>query len=244
MGLFVTGASGYLGTEICRRAGIAPPPRVEILDPEALAAALAGATAVIHTAYRQDDPRVTAEGAQNVARAAAAARARLVHLSSDVVFSGAKGAPYVEGDAPDPVTGYGHAKARAEALVAEACPGAVLVRTSLIYGGQTRSRQETFAPGMAFYADEIRCPVAVRDLAEACLELAGRPDVAGPLHVAGADPVSRLEFAALVTGRSDLPSAMRPADRPGNLTLDCSRARSLLRTRLRGAREVLAGRAG
>ena len=81
-----------------------------------------------------------------MARAAAAAGARLVHLSSDVVFSGRAGRPYAEEDAPDPITAYGAAKAEAERLVAAACRGAVLVRTSLIYGGPEPSRQETVEP--------------------------------------------------------------------------------------------------
>jgi dTDP-4-dehydrorhamnose reductase len=98
---------------------------------------------------------------------------------------------------------------------------------------------------MTFYDDEIRCPAAVADLAAAVLELAARDAVSGPLHVAGADAVSRLEFARLVVGRSGGdPAAVRgaphPPGRPGDCALDCSRARTLLRTRLRGVREVLA----
>ena len=179
---------------------------------------------------------------------------RLVHVSSDLVFSGDAGRPLREDDLPAPVTEYGATKADAEAAVATADPGAVLVRTSLIYGGATLSDHERRAledPGMTFYADEIRCPVAAGDLAAALVELARRADVSGPLHVAGADAVSRLEFArriAAAHGRD--PAAIRGGPRapgrPGDLTLDCSRARALLNTRLRGVREVLAvtGRAG
>ncbi|MCW2990621.1 MAG: dTDP-4-dehydrorhamnose reductase [Solirubrobacterales bacterium] len=241
MRLFVTGATGYLGREVARRSG-SHSPRVEILDAEAVDAAIAGCDAVIHTAYRQDDPRVNAEGSANVARAAAAHGARLVHLSSDVVFGGDLGRALREEDPPGPVTEYGASKALAEREVAAACPGAVLVRTSLIYGGPEPSRHEQLAldPGDAsFYDDEIRCPIAVADLAAAVLELAALPGVSGPLHVAGADAVSRWEFACLVAGRTDLPRAQRPRDRPGDLTLDCSRAQALLRTPLRGVREVL-----
>ena len=76
---------------------------------------------VIHTAYLQDGPgahEITVDGAENVARAAAAVGARLVHLSTDVVFDGRKGAPYVEDDPLSPVTDYGRAKAEAEGRVA------------------------------------------------------------------------------------------------------------------------------
>ncbi len=77
----------------------------------------------------------------------------------------------------------------------------------------------------------------VTDLARALLELAVL-EVAGPLHVAGAEDVSRAELAELVTGRP-VDSAEAPPTRPLDCRLDSSHARSLLRTRLRGVREVL-----
>jgi dTDP-4-dehydrorhamnose reductase len=96
---------------------------------------------------------------------------------------------------------------------------------------------------MTFFTDEVRCPIAVGDLAEALLELAAM-DISGPLHVAGADAVDRLQFARLVAahhGRD--PDALRGGvggpGRPKRLALDCSRARALLRMRVRGVREVL-----
>jgi dTDP-4-dehydrorhamnose reductase len=96
---------------------------------------------------------------------------------------------------------------------------------------------------MTFFTDEVRCPIAVSDLAAAVLELAVL-DVAGPLHVAGADALTRHEFAQLVCARHGRdPAALRGApggpERPKRIVLDCSRARALLRVRLRGAREVL-----
>jgi dTDP-4-dehydrorhamnose reductase len=104
--------------------------------------------------------------------------------------------------------------------------------------------QRALDPAMTFYDDEIRCPVAVSDLAAATLELGARDEVSGPLHVAGTDAVSRLEFARLVVARnggdpSAVRGAPRPPGRPGDCALDSSRARALLRTRLRGVRDVL-----
>ena len=200
---------------------------------------------MIHTAYRQEDASVNVEGSENVARAAAAVGARLVHLSTDVVFDGRKGEPYVEDDPLSPVTDYGRAKAEAEARVARAHPQALIVRTSLIYGGAQRSAQPSkhelaaHDPALTFFTNEIRNPVQVGDLAEALLELA-ELDVSGPLHVAGADAVSRAAFAELVTG-SAVAGAAAPPSRPLDCSLDSSRAQALIRTRLRGVREVLAG---
>jgi len=250
--LFITGLAGLLGGELAARAAVAgwevagsiyerggPPDaesvRLDVRDGAAVSAALRAADVVVHTAYRQDDESVTVEGAAVVA---SAAPGRLIHMSTDVIFSGAPGRPLREQDVPDPVTDYGSWKARAEELVLAARPDALVARTSLIYRGDGSTRHEQLArdPAMSFYDDELRSPIQVGDLAAAILELA-ELDITGPLHVAGADGLSRLEFARLVN-----PSAHggpRPPGRPGDCRLDSSRARSLLRTRLRGAREVL-----
>jgi dTDP-4-dehydrorhamnose reductase len=241
MRLHVTGATGYLGRELLRLRPDATTERVEIQDRDAVAALFARLRpdVVVHTAYRQDEPDVNTVGSENVARAAAAMGARLVHLSTDVVFDGRKGSSYVEEDALSPVTDYGRAKAEAELRVALAHPEALLVRTSLIYGGPTPSKHELAArdPSLTFFTNEIRNPVQVGDLAAALLELCER-GVSGPLHVAGADAVSRAGFAELVAG-APVRQEAAPATRPLDCSLDSSRAQALLRTRLRGVREVL-----
>ena len=267
MRLFVTGLGGYLGHAIAAvadgshevlgtmRTRPAPPGTssfaLDVRDEGAVGSALdeARPDAVIHTAYVQggeEERSVNVDGAAAVARAAAARGIRLVHLSSDVIFTGDLGRPLREDDPPAPMTAYGATKADAETVVVAADPGAVLVRTSLIYGGHEPSNHERRAldPAMTFYDDEIRCPIAAADLAAAVVELAALPDVRGPLNVAGADAVSRLEFARLVVAAhggdpAAVPGGPHPPGRPGDCTLDCSRARSLLRTRLRGVREVL-----
>ena len=268
MRFLVTGATGYLGSHFvplaraqghevvaaghARTADL----QLDVRDSAAVERAVRDMApeVIIHMAYVQDGPDawpVNVDGAANVARAAGTAR--LVHLSSDVVFDGRKAVPYVEDDPPTPVTDYGRSKAEAESRVRAAAPAALLVRTSLIYGGRTPSNHEQLALRAAeattetsFFTDELRCPVQVDDLAAALLELAAA-DVAGPLHVAGADTVSRHTFARLVVAAHGLDPERLAATtttalalvRPLACALDCARARRLLHTELRGVRTVL-----
>lgn len=257
--LLVTGGCGYLGRELVRRApergwevratwferppeGAADWVRADLRDPGAARRALAGADAVIHTAYRQGPGEWEANVGGSSALAEAARGLRLVHLSSDVVFDGTRGR-YREDDAPAPVNSYGRSKAEAERRVAEAHPDATIVRTSLIYGGREPGPQERLASeGRRFFVDEIRSPVHVGDLADALLEVVAL-DLPGPLHLAGADDVSRFDFAVLLgADPATLERASTTAERAPDVSLDSSRAAALLRTRLRGAYEVLAGR--
>ncbi len=245
MRIHVTGATGFLGAEVMRLAPGASGERAEIRDRRAVQALFERRRpeVVLHTAYRQSGEgarSIVVDGSENVALAAHGVGARLVHLSTDVVFDGRQGRPYAEGDAPSPCTEYGRAKADAEQRVAAAHPDALIVRTSLIVGGpgHAPSKHELVAldPAMTFFEDEIRSPIQVGDLAAALLELA-QLDTTGPLHVAGADDLSRADLAELVAGRA-VRRAPAPPGRPLDCSLDCSRARALLRTELRGVRTV------
>ena len=268
-GLLITGSSGYLGGELARQAPDAAGTylsserpralRLDIRDPAAVRRLMGELRpeAVIHTAYSEGGDEaareVNVDGARNVAHAAVEVGARLVHVSTDLVFDGELGRPYTEEDAPRPLLEYGRQKLAGEEAVGEALPSALVVRTSLIYGGAEPSRHERLvleaADGRAaarFFSDELRSPVQVGDLAAALLELAVS-DLAGILHVAGSDGVSRYEFARLVAAAAGRDpdalesglSADHPDPRPLDCRLDCARARARVGVALRGVREVL-----
>lgn len=207
---------------------------------------------IVNAAYRVDSWSICADGAANVALAAARTGARLVHLSTDALHSG-RPTPYLDDDPPTPVHAYGAAKAAAETAVAALDPSAVLIRTSLIIGDD-RSKQVTLAldlttgrrPG-ALFTDEIRCPIAVQDLAAAVLELADS-DHAGLLNVAGPEALNRAEMGRLIARSHGLDPARVPTGtiaegtlgpRPADVRLDITRATTLLTTRLRPASETL-----
>lgn len=269
MKLLVTGGSGFVGTGILRRAPadrmiaamyLAHPIErpdvaafcVDVRNPDAVNRLLAEfrPDVVIHTAARMSGGTMMAtniEGTRNVARAAKQIGARLIHLSSDVVFDG-EHAPYHEDDAPAPITPYAKSKARAEQIVKTEHPQAVIVRTSLVYGFDPmdpRTQQTLNGEMPHLFTDEYRCPIFVDDLADALLELA-QNDFAGVLHIAGAQRVSRYEFGLkLAHAFNSKPkfqpavSASHPSPRPRDCSLDISLAQKILRTRLRGVDEVL-----
>lgn len=274
MKVLIVGGSGFLGGELVRQARAAGhdvaathltrpgdadgvewrPLDVRRRDEVAALADDVRPDVVVNAAYRQSDWAITADGAAHVALAAAATGARLVHVSSDAVFSGAA-VHYDETCEPDPVNAYGAAKAAAETAVKAIAPRAVIARTSLIIG-DGGSPQETRVHDLAagrregvLFTDDIRCPVHVADLAAALLELAAS-DRTGVHHVAGPDAVSRYELGLFIAERDGLdPATLRTGTRaadgppgPLDVRLDCRVTQARLSTALRGVREFLTQR--
>ena len=274
--LLITGGSGYLGSHLARQAQRSWPvaatyfshephlPGCELLpldirDGAAVARLLAELrpAVVVHTAFVMGDPEamqaVIVEGTRNIAEATRAVGARLVHLSSDVIFDGERG-PYAEADPPSPITDYGRAKAEAERIVAGLCPEAAIVRTSLIYGFHPPDPRtcwvlDSLRQGrpITLFTDELRCPVWVEQLAAALLELAAGAE-SGVWNIAGTQALSRYAFgerlaraygldpAGITAGLSHDSGLLRPRD----CRLDVSRASARLRSPLWGVDEVLA----
>ncbi|MET7280046.1 sugar nucleotide-binding protein [Kribbella sp. NPDC005582] len=206
---------------------------------------------VINTAYLRSGWATTADGAAQLAAAAAAVRARMIQVSSRAVFSGLAEV-YDETSSPDPISAYGAAKAAAEVAVRFLQPNSVIARTSLIIGSAGDSDHERLvhmlaagAPG-ALFTDEIICAVHVADLAAALLELA-EGERTGVHHLDGPDAISRYELGLLIAERDGLAAGkLQKATRVGRgipgpvrVVLDSTSTQQHLRTRLRGAREFL-----
>lgn len=272
MTILIIGGSGCLGTELVRQATAAGHPTaatfatrpgktpevmwhaLDLRDPGRVEAVLAETAprVVVNATSGGADWAITAEGPVRLATAAAQYGCRLVHVSSDAVFSGAR-VHYDESCLPDPLTPYGAAKAAAETGVRLAHPDAVVARTSLIIGDRRSTHVRAVYDLVAgtrdghLFTDDIRCPVHVADLAAALLELASG-DANGMHHLAGADAVSRHELGCLIARRDGLDASRLPAGLradsalPGALDvrLDSRATQRKLHTTLRGARQFLA----
>jgi len=261
MRILITGVAGMLGSDAsdaARRAGH----EVTGLDRHALditdaaaaerAVAQAAPDVVINCAAWTDvdkaesaedaATRVNGEGAGNVARAAAAAGAWTIHLSTDYVFDGRKREPYVESDPVAPQSAYGRSKLRGELAVADQARARhTIVRSSWLYGpgrcfpatilAAARARDE-----LTVVDDQVGCPTLTGDLAAALVELAHAP-TPGVLHVAAAGQCSWFEFAREIVARAGLSCEVNPGS-----TADLGRPAprpeySVLRTE-RGAPEL------
>jgi len=280
--LLITGGSGYLGRHLCRMAhaeghtvhttfhskvdsiSAGRGHQLDTTDPAAVRALLAALRpdAVIHCAAANpggDERRmmaITRDGAANIAASATEFGARLVHVSTDMVHDG-RHAPYPASARPSPITMYGKSKAAAEAAVTVACPGAAIVRTSLIYGLEEMDRGTAgFAhrlqagEALVLFEDHIRQPVWVNTLSEALLKLAvERADISGVLNVAGEQALSRAEFGERMldwwgVGHRERLSRGRAADllpfpTPLDLRLDVSAAEEQLGMAFPGVDAVL-----
>jgi dTDP-4-dehydrorhamnose reductase len=260
MRVLITGAAGMLGQDLVGAsvdAGhvLAALPRadLDIADPVAVESAVRGARPDVVfncAAYTNVDGcetnvetalAVNGEGAGNVARAAAGAGAWIVHVSSDYVFDGAKREPYVESDAPAPLSQYGRSKLAGERAVAEGAPnGHTIVRSSWLFGAHgpcfpsTILRLAGERDQLSVVDDQVGCPTFTAHLAEALLALGAERPV-GVVHVAAAGQCSWYEFAEAIVEAAGVACEVRPG-RTEDLGRPAARpAYSVLRSERAGA---------
>jgi dTDP-4-dehydrorhamnose reductase len=238
----VTGASGMLGSDVLRageRAGYEltalSHEELDIADAAAVTSALGRAhpDAVINCAawtdvdgaetHREQARAANADGARNVAVAAAGAGAKLVHVSTDYVFAGdaphdAAGAPrpYVESDPTAPRSVYGETKRAGELLVLAASARHAVVRSSWLFGVDgdnfvaTMLRLAGECGAVQVVTDQVGSPTWTGHLAPALLGLIER-DLAGLAHLAGTGTVSWNGFAREIFRQADVACDVEPA---------------------------------
>jgi dTDP-4-dehydrorhamnose reductase len=196
-------------------------------------------------------------GAALLGASAAAHGAGVVHVSTDYVFDGSKGRPYVESDMPSPISAYGRSKQAGETSVAVANPQHVIVRSSWLFGlagpnfVETMLRLGEQQSEVLVVSDQVGCPTYTRHLAEALAILAEGEDY-GIHHVAGAGSCSWYEFAIEIFDQAGLDCRVmaastemlaRPAPRPAWSVLGSERADALVLPHWReGLTEYLAER--
>lgn len=189
--------------------------------------------------------------------------ARLVHVSTDLVFGAAAPpvAGFAETDAPAPTSNYGRQKLEGERRVLATDPAALVVRLPLLWDargagcGASEPLLEALAKGgrPKLFVDEWRTPLFVDDAAGALVELA-HGSARGVLHVAGPERITRHELGTSLAIASGMPpaevrrriAAVKRADvgmeatRPADVCLDSTKARTEHGLVLPGASQVLA----
>lgn len=236
MRIMITGAAGMLGLDLHRAATAAghdalahSRARLDITDATAVQASVAAAApdVVVNCAAWTDVDgaesayetalAVNGPGAGNVARAASACGAWTIHVSSDYVFDGTKGHPYLESDPARPISAYGRSKLEGERAVAAAAPAAhTVVRSSWLFGTggpcfpATILRLARERDELTVVDDQIGCPTFTGHLASTLVHLAAGAPVPGVLHVAGAGHCSWYELAKEVIASAGLRCDVNP----------------------------------
>ena len=297
--VLITGSTGLLGTELCRRLGTrhslvgwarrtpaAPGQKgsgvlMESVDVTDRQVVLEGISrhrpeVVIHSAAMSDvdacelDPsaamRFNAEAVESVARACASVGSLLITVSTDYVFDGESTGAYREESPPNPISVYGRSKLEGELRALKTAPRCIVLRVSGLYGPArpnfVTGAVERFRAGrpVKVVTDQIYSPSYAVDLAEGLEKLLQKLEqdpksgktggqMLGILHCANSGGSSRLEVAKGIARHLGAPESLidrttwsalsRPALRPANSQLDCTRFSELIGGPLRDWKAAL-----
>jgi len=263
MKVLVIGRSGQLARELLRCAWpddvhLHPVgrPEVDVTDRKTLTVAIATIQPDIIinvSAYNSVDRAesesdlafaVNQAGVRNLALEAAEHGIPLIHVSTDYVFDGRSTRPWKEDDKPNPLSVYGRSKLAGEREIQAISPRHVILRTSWLFSAhgqnfvRTMLRLGAERDSLSIVDDQIGCPTAAADLADAIARIAGALTSGkarfGVYHYAGAGAVSWFEFARRIfaESRDILPKSPTlraisaaefgaPAARPSYSVLDC-----------------------
>jgi dTDP-4-dehydrorhamnose reductase len=229
MRFLLLGGTGQVGQEL---RALALPDNVELVAPsraeldlentQAIAGVIAAEpwSAVINAAgYTEVDRAesevaaafaLNAEAPSQLAAETGRREIPFVHISTDYVFDGRKGAPYVETDKTAPLNVYGRSKFEGEQSVRAANRKHIILRTSWLYSPHRKNFVKTIMrlaaerDRLTVVADQLGCPTAACDVAKACLDIALRcvsePERTpyGVYHFAGGGEATWFEFATTI----------------------------------------------
>ncbi len=229
--ILITGSAGFLGYHLAfllhdnyevggtyhnNKASVHPIPmyEVDITRPEEVSNAFEefNPDYVIHSAASADvdwsehhpeiADAVNRVGSRNVAEVSKKLGARVIHISTDLVFDGKKG-DYVETDPVNPTSVYGKSKVAAEKSVMGISDDNIVFRVALMFGpdspfkpGYVFSTMNNIRQGKParFFADQWRTPLYTADVANAIEQVIENNPVGGIYHISGAEKLSRYEF--------------------------------------------------
>ena len=188
---------------------------------------------------------VNASGPGHLAQAANAVGAHLLHISTDFVFDGNRRQPYVETDAPNPLSVYGKSKLEGERQVADTAGDYLIVRTAWLYG----EHGNNFVQQMLKLAHERAELRVVDDQWGSAIWKLLEVGATGLFHAAGGGACSRYEFAREIVKQAGLETRIsaarsaefpRPARRPAWSVLDHGKLRAVTGYQLPHWRDSLA----
>ena len=266
--ILITGGSGQLGDalqQLCTAQGLAfkavSRPEFDFETPETIATCFNAAkpnlviNAAAYTAVDKAETDIAAADAGNhtgplaLAKLCETAGIPFIHVSTDYVFDGNKGAPYVETDPTNPTGIYGATKRDGEAAILATNAHAVILRTAWVYGAHGKNFARTMLgagrkmPLLRVVADQRGTPTTAADLAAAILGAAAKiretgwqPEYRGVFHATGADETTWYGFAKAIFAEAakhgyaapelqpiataDWPT---PTRRPPDSRLDCAK---------------------
>jgi dTDP-4-dehydrorhamnose reductase len=283
-GILITGGSGQLGAELARLAAarrlgatVVSRPDFDFDRPDTIAAALRAASPSLvinpaaYTAVDQAESdeaaalRANRDGPALLAALCRAAGIPLIHVSTDYVFDGSKGAPYLETDTPNPACAYGRTKLAGEQQILASGADAIILRTAWVYAASGKNFLRTMlgaaraGRALRVVADQKGTPTAAPDLARAILDIAGQiaaggfaPHWRGVYHATNSGETTWFGFAqAIFAAAAPLglkPPALTPiatadwptpARRPADSRLDTAKLATTFGLRLPDWREAL-----
>lgn len=257
MNILLTGRNGQVGSELQRvlqplgnliatdrrQVDLADPAAVRRTARDAKPDVIVNAAAYTAVDKAETEPDlamlVNGEAPGVLADEAKRIGALLVHYSTDYVFDGTKGSPYLEDDAPRPLGAYGRTKLEGENRIRAAGCRFLIVRTAWVYGRggnfvRAILRQAEKGASLRVVNDQFGAPTWARDIAEVTGQLLGK-GAEGLFHVSAAGSVSWYEVALETLRRAKLSVEVQPvstaeygapAPRPRYSVLDNSRLRA------------------